>query len=46
MTCGQAGKKGTTAPFGVIDGPFNPCDLAQAIGSTYVARGTAFHAKL
>lgn len=51
MTGGQAspctpvGKKGTTAPFGVIDRPFDPCDLARAAGATYVARGTAYHAK-
>ena len=51
MTGGQAspltplGKKATTAPFGSIDRPFDPCELAKAAGATYIARGTAYHAK-
>jgi len=51
MTGGQescltpVGKKATTAPFGAVDRPFDPCDLARAAGATYVARGTAFHAE-
>lgn len=49
MTGGQASpltpltKKATTAPYGSIDRPFDPCDLAKAAGATYVARSTAFH---
>ncbi|VBB09091.1 Hypothetical protein LUCI_4377 [Lucifera butyrica] len=49
MTGGQAspttpfGKKATTAPYGTVDRPFDPCELAKAAGATYVARGTAFH---
>lgn len=49
MTGGQASpltpldKKATTAPYGTIDRPFDPCHLAQAAGATYVARSTAFH---
>ena len=50
MTGGQASpltpldKKATTAPYGTIDRPFDPCELAKAAGATYVARGTTFHA--
>lgn len=49
MTGGQASpltpvdKKATTAPYGSVDRPFDPCDLAKAAGATYVARSTAFH---
>ena len=49
MTGGQASpltpltKKATTAPYGNIDRPFDPCQLAIAAGATYVARSTAFH---
>lgn len=52
MTGGQASpltpvnKKATTAPYGTVDRAFDPCDLAQAAGATYVARGTAFHTNL
>ncbi len=51
MTGGQAspttplGGKATTAPYGSVDRPFDPCNLAQAAGATYVARSTAFHVK-
>ncbi|MDR3592663.1 MAG: 2-oxoacid:ferredoxin oxidoreductase subunit beta [Negativicutes bacterium] len=51
MTGGQASpttpfaKKATTAPYGTVDRPFDPCDLAKAAGASYVARGTAFHAQ-
>ncbi|MFT5875224.1 MAG: 2-oxoglutarate ferredoxin oxidoreductase subunit beta [Clostridium sp.] len=51
MTGGQescltpVGKKATTAPFGAVDRPFDPCELAKGAGATYIARGTAFHAK-
>ena len=51
MTGGQfspttgLGDKGTTAPFGNIDKPFDICKLSEAAGATYVARSTAYHAK-
>ncbi len=44
MTGGQAspttftGFKGTTAPYGAIEQPFNVCSMAQAAGATFVAR--------
>lgn len=38
--------KATTAPFGHIERPFDIAALAIAAGATYVARGTAFHAKM
>ncbi|MEJ2367635.1 MAG: 2-oxoacid:ferredoxin oxidoreductase subunit beta [Acidobacteriota bacterium] len=44
MTGGQAspttfkGAKGTTAPYGAIEDPFDVCNLAIASGATYVAR--------
>lgn len=50
MTGGQASpltpvnSRATTAPYGTVDRPFDPCELAKAAGATYVARGTAFHA--
>lgn len=49
MTGGQASpttpldKKATTAPYGCVDNPFDPCNLAAAAGATYVARSTAYH---
>ena len=49
MTGGQASpttpldKKATTAPYGSVDNPFDPCSLAAAAGATYVARSTAYH---
>ena len=52
MTSGQyspqtpTGAFGTTAPYGNIERPFDLCKLAEAAGATYVARGTAFHARL
>ena len=51
MTGGQASpltplnKTATTAPYGTVDQPFDPCDLAKAAGATYVARGTTYHVK-
>lgn len=51
MTSGQyspatpTGALGTTAPYGNIDRPFDISKLAEAAGATYVARGTAYHAK-
>lgn len=44
MTGGQAspttfiGSRGTTAPYGVIEHPFNVCELAMGSGATFVAR--------
>lgn len=38
-------EKGTTAPYGNIDKPFDICSLATGAGATYVARATAYHAK-
>lgn len=49
MTGGQASpttplhKKATTAPYGSVDNPFDPCSLAEAAGASYVARSTAYH---
>ena len=50
MTSGQfspmtpQGHYATTAPFGNVDRDFDICELAKAAGSTYVARGTTYHA--
>lgn len=38
--------KGTTAPYGNIDRPFDICNLVSAAGATYVGRGTAYHANI
>ena len=35
----------TTAPYGNIDKPFDICELSKGAGATFVARGTAYHAK-
>ena len=51
MTGGQyspltpTGMKATTAPYGMVERNFDLCELAQAAGATYVARGTVYHAK-
>jgi len=37
---------GTTVPYGNIDKTFDLCNLAQAAGATYVARSTAYHARI
>ncbi len=34
-----------TAPYGTIERPFDPCDLAAAAGASFVARSTVFHAR-
>lgn len=39
-------EKGTTAPYGNIDKPFDVCNLASAAGATYVGRATSYHANL
>lgn len=36
---------GTTAPYGNVERPFDLCKLVEAAGATYVARGTAYHAR-
>jgi 2-oxoglutarate ferredoxin oxidoreductase subunit beta len=47
MTGGQVsptmepGDRGTTAPYGSIEPPFDLCRLTQAAGASFVARGTA-----
>lgn len=33
----------TTAPYGAIDHPSNPCALAEACGASFVARTTAYN---
>ncbi len=38
------GEKGTTAPYGNIDRPFDIPKVAEAAGATYTARGTAYDA--
>ena len=49
MTGGQASPstpqhaKGTTAPYGVVEQPFDLVKLAEGAGATYVARATAYH---
>jgi 2-oxoglutarate ferredoxin oxidoreductase subunit beta len=51
MTGGQVGPttpetaKGTTAPYGVVERPFNMPNLAEACGAVYVARWTAYHVR-
>ena len=51
MTGGQyspttpTGDKGTTAPYGVIDRPFDIAQLAQGAGASFVAKGDTFHVK-
>ena len=47
MTGGQLsptmdlGDRGTTAPYGQVEPPFDLCRLAEAAGASFVARGTA-----
>ncbi len=36
----------TTAPFGNIDPSFDLCKLVQGAGASFVARGTAYHARV
>jgi 2-oxoglutarate ferredoxin oxidoreductase subunit beta len=49
MTGGQyspttpTGEKGTTAPYGNIDGVFDIPKLAEAAGATFTGRGDCFH---
>ncbi len=52
MTSGQyspmtpKGFFGTTAPYGNVERSFDPCELAESAGATYVARGTSYHVPL
>jgi len=39
-------RKASTAQYGNIEKPFDICKLVEACGATFVARGTAFHAKM
>lgn len=39
-------RKASTAQYGSIEKPFDICKLVEACGATFVARGTAFHAKM
>jgi len=49
MTGGQVSpttpfeKKGSTAPYGNLEHPFDAAKLAIAAGASYVARGTVYH---
>ncbi len=36
-------KRGSTAPYGNLEHPFDACRLAIASGASYVARGTVYH---
>lgn len=40
------GARGTTAPYGNVEQPFDTCELVKAAGATYVARGTVYHINL
>jgi len=48
MTGGQVapttppGRRGTTAPFGSVEPPFDACRLMTAAGATFVARGISY----
>ncbi|MBD3400305.1 MAG: 2-oxoacid:ferredoxin oxidoreductase subunit beta [Candidatus Coatesbacteria bacterium] len=50
MTGGQysptthPGMKATTAPYGMVEPPFDICELSRGAGATYVARTTSYHA--
>jgi len=51
MTGGQyspatpMGALAATAPYGTIERPLSPCQLAEAAGAAFVARSTVYHAK-
>lgn len=36
--------RATTAPYGNVEPPIPVCELAQAAGASYIARGTVYHA--
>jgi 2-oxoglutarate ferredoxin oxidoreductase subunit beta len=38
--------KASTAQYGSIEKPFDICKLVEACGASFVARGTAYHAKM
>jgi 2-oxoglutarate ferredoxin oxidoreductase subunit beta len=37
-------KNASTAPYGMVEQSFDPCDMARSSGASYVARGTVYHA--
>jgi len=37
------GAYATSAPYGVIESPFDVCKLVETAGATFVARGTTYH---
>lgn len=37
-------KNASTAPYGMIEQSFDPCDMAKSSGASFVARGTVYHA--
>ncbi|MCX6345787.1 MAG: 2-oxoacid:ferredoxin oxidoreductase subunit beta [Armatimonadetes bacterium] len=37
--------KATTAIYGCIEQPFDPCELARSAGATFVARSTVYHVR-
>lgn len=51
MTSGQyspltpLGSYASTAPYGMVERPFDLCDLVTGAGGTFVARSTAYHAR-
>ena len=51
MTSGQyspltpLGSYASTAPYGMVERPFDLCDLVMGAGGTFVARSTAYHAR-
>ncbi|MEA3293386.1 MAG: 2-oxoacid:ferredoxin oxidoreductase subunit beta [Euryarchaeota archaeon] len=38
--------KASTAQYGIIEKPFDICKLVESCGASFVARGTAYHAKM
>ena len=50
MTGGQyspltlQGERAATAPYGMVEQPFDMCELARGAGATFVARSTTWHA--
>jgi len=38
--------KASTAQYGSVEKPFDICKLVEACGASFVARGTAYHAKM
>lgn len=38
------GERAATAPYGMVETPFDMCELAKGAGATFVARSTTWHA--